>query len=164
MIQCQISKANDQGYPPTLWYSEKNHPVEAGYEAGQHELLYSLKFHFEITCDGNVDKWVKYWQYAVLWRTDILASSVRQELVPERNDMSKLSLSRPWKYMEGGIEIQLHSFITSSLVGGEWSASFPGRFTPSEKTSMGPRAGLDFRGGGKLSQNVWVNILLRTSG
>jgi len=66
----------------------------------------------------------------------MLASSDWQELVQERKDISR----GEWE-----IEIQLHSFITSSLVGGEWSTSCPGRFTPGEKTSVGPSAGLDFR-------------------
>jgi len=29
-----------------------------------------------------------------------------------------------------GVEVQQYAFITSSLYGGEWSASRPGRFTP----------------------------------
>jgi hypothetical protein len=28
-----------------------------------------------------------------------------------------------------GVEMYLHSFLTSALVGGEWSSSLPGRFT-----------------------------------
>jgi len=30
----------------------------------------------------------------------------------------------------GEVEVQLHTFLTSTLVGGEWSASRPGRFAP----------------------------------
>jgi hypothetical protein len=30
----------------------------------------------------------------------------------------------------GGVEVQLYSFSTSALGGGEWSAPRPGRFTP----------------------------------
>lgn len=60
-------------------------------------------------------------------------------------------------YGRGGIEIQLQS-----LVWGEGSTSCPGRFTPGEKTSMDPRAGLDFRE--KLYQNVQLSILFRTAG
>ena len=37
----------------------------------------------------------------------------------------KLSLCTP----QSGVEAQLHSFLTSALDGGEWSASRPGRFT-----------------------------------
>jgi hypothetical protein len=44
-----------------------------------------------------------------------------------------------------------HIFLTSALVGGEWSASSPGRFTPEERASVthwivgwvALRAGLD---------------------
>jgi hypothetical protein len=51
----------------------------------------------------------------------------------------------------GGLDVYIHVFLTSALVGGEWSASHPGRFTAEEKASdahwiggwVGPRAGLD---------------------
>jgi hypothetical protein len=32
-----------------------------------------------------------------------------------------------------GVEVYLHTFLTSALDGGEWSASHPGRFTPRER-------------------------------
>jgi hypothetical protein len=49
-----------------------------------------------------------------------------------------------------GVDVWTHVYLTPTLVGGEWSASLPGRFTPEEKTSgthwiadwVGPRAGL----------------------
>jgi hypothetical protein len=51
----------------------------------------------------------------------------------------------------GGMDVQIHIFLTSALAGGEWSASRPGRFTPRGKAPgthwirgwVGPRAGLD---------------------
>jgi hypothetical protein len=51
----------------------------------------------------------------------------------------------------GEIYVQIHIFLTSALVGREWSASRPCCFTPGEKTPgtqwiggwVGPRAGLD---------------------
>jgi hypothetical protein len=51
----------------------------------------------------------------------------------------------------GGVNVQIHVFFTTALVGGEWSASRPGRFTPGERTPgthwiggwVDPRAGLD---------------------
>jgi hypothetical protein len=30
----------------------------------------------------------------------------------------------------GGVDVHIHIFLTSALVGGEWSASRPCRFTP----------------------------------
>jgi hypothetical protein len=50
-----------------------------------------------------------------------------------------------------GVDIWIHVFYTSALVGGEWSASLPGRFTPGERAPdthwigglVNPRAGLD---------------------
>jgi hypothetical protein len=33
----------------------------------------------------------------------------------------------------GAVDVQIHIFLTSALVGGEWSASRPGRFTTGER-------------------------------
>jgi hypothetical protein len=51
----------------------------------------------------------------------------------------------------GGVNVAIHIFLTSAVVGGEWSASHPGRFTPGERAYgthwiggwLDPRAGLD---------------------
>jgi hypothetical protein len=46
----------------------------------------------------------------------------------------------------GGVDVLIHIFLTSALVGGEWSASRPGRFHPGTHFIGGwvdPRAGLD---------------------
>jgi hypothetical protein len=47
--------------------------------------------------------------------------------------------------------VKIHIFLTSALVGGEWSTSSQGRFNPRERAPgthliggwVGPRAGLD---------------------
>jgi hypothetical protein len=36
----------------------------------------------------------------------------------------------------GGVDVQMHIFLTSALVGGEWSASRPGRFTLGEEVPL----------------------------
>jgi hypothetical protein len=49
------------------------------------------------------------------------------------------------------VEVYIHVFLTSALVGGDWSSSRPGPFTPGERAPgthwiggwVGPRAGLD---------------------
>jgi hypothetical protein len=49
------------------------------------------------------------------------------------------------------VDVQVHIFFTSALVGGYWSASRPGRVTPEERASsthwiggwVGPRVGLE---------------------
>jgi hypothetical protein len=49
------------------------------------------------------------------------------------------------------MDVWIHAFLTSALVGSEWSASRPGRFTPKERAPgthwirgwVGPRTGLD---------------------
>jgi hypothetical protein len=46
----------------------------------------------------------------------------------------------------GGVDVYLHVFLASALIGGEWSASFPGRFTPGTHWIggwVGPKTGLD---------------------
>jgi hypothetical protein len=35
----------------------------------------------------------------------------------------------------GEVDVQIQIFLTSTLVGGEWSASRPGRFTSGERAS-----------------------------
>jgi hypothetical protein len=50
-----------------------------------------------------------------------------------------------------GVDVQIHNVLTSALVGGEWSASRPCRFTPRERAPgihwiggwVDRRAGLD---------------------
>jgi hypothetical protein len=49
----------------------------------------------------------------------------------------------------GEVETQLHTFVTSALEGGEWSASHTGYFTPGGKSYRSP---LDGRLGGPHSQ------------
>jgi hypothetical protein len=56
----------------------------------------------------------------------------------------------------------MHVFLTSALVGGEWSASCPGHFSPRERVpgthwiggQVGPRAGLDDVEKSKFTQDV----------
>jgi hypothetical protein len=51
----------------------------------------------------------------------------------------------------GGVDVQTQVFLTSALLGGEWSASRPGRFAPGERSPdtnwigglVCPRTGLD---------------------
>jgi hypothetical protein len=51
----------------------------------------------------------------------------------------------------GGVDVQIHVFLTSALVGGEWSGTRSGHFTPGERAigthwrggSVGPSTGLD---------------------
>jgi hypothetical protein len=50
----------------------------------------------------------------------------------------------------GGVDVQVHVFLNSELVGGEWSASRPGRFTAGGKS---PRYPLDRRLGGPQNQS-----------
>jgi hypothetical protein len=51
-----------------------------------------------------------------------------------------------------GVDVYIHIFLTSALVGGEWSTSRPGCFTPGERAPgthwiggwVDLRAGLDY--------------------
>jgi hypothetical protein len=58
----------------------------------------------------------------------------------------------------GGVGLQIRIFLTSALVGGDWSGPCPGSFTPGERAPgiywiggwMDPRIGLDDVEEGKL--------------
>jgi hypothetical protein len=51
------------------------------------------------------------------------------------------------------VDVEIHIFFISAIVGGEWSASYPSRFTPGEGAPdnhlrggwLAPRSGLDER-------------------
>jgi hypothetical protein len=63
----------------------------------------------------------------------------------------KLSLSKPRRHTRG-LEVQIHSFLTSELDESEWLASRPSRFTSGIQRIegwVGPRAGLGVLGKGK---------------
>jgi hypothetical protein len=36
----------------------------------------------------------------------------------------------------GGVDVQIHIFLTSALAGGEWSASRTGRYNPGERAPL----------------------------
>jgi hypothetical protein len=48
------------------------------------------------------------------------------------------------------VDVQIHIFLTSALVGGEWSDRLNGRFTPQGKS---PRYPLDSRLGGPQNRS-----------
>jgi hypothetical protein len=51
----------------------------------------------------------------------------------------------------GGVNVQIHVFLASALVGGEWSDTRPGRFTPVEK----PPVSIVYKGGW-APEPVWT--------
>jgi hypothetical protein len=67
--------------------------------------------------------------------------------------------------MYGGMDVEIHVFLTLALVGGEWLASCPGRFITAGKEPrtfwiggwLGPRTGLDTVEIGKVSILLDVN-------
>jgi hypothetical protein len=71
---------------------------------------------------------------------------VKGKIVPVLNEF-KHNAMREY----GGVDVQIHIFLTSALALGEWSTSRPGRFTPGKRSpgihwiggSVDPRAGLD---------------------
>jgi hypothetical protein len=50
-----------------------------------------------------------------------------------------------------GVDVLIHIFLTSALVGGEWSTSRSGRFTPGERAP-----GTHSIGGWGTSESVWT--------
>jgi hypothetical protein len=79
----------------------------------------------------------------------------RQETCKESVKIKKLALCLTIKHYAmkayGGVDVEIHIFLTSALVGGEWSASRTGRFTSGERAPsirwiggwVDPRVGLD---------------------
>jgi hypothetical protein len=70
----------------------------------------------------------------------------------------------------GGVDVQIHVFLTSALIGGEWSTSRPGPFTPGthwvrgwvdlrtglddvEKKKISPLPGLELQPLGRLARS-----------
>jgi hypothetical protein len=70
----------------------------------------------------------------------------------------------------GGVDVQSRIFLTSALVGGEWSASRRDRFTPGDRAHgtnwiggwVSPRAGLDDMEKSKFL--TFLGLELRTLG
>jgi hypothetical protein len=55
--------------------------------------------------------------------------------------------------MYGGVDVLIHIFLTSTLVGGKWSALRPGRFTPGKDPTVpnGYEAGW-------TSESIWMTL------
>jgi hypothetical protein len=66
----------------------------------------------------------------------------------------------------GGVDVYIQIFLTSALVGGEWSASRPGRFTSGEIAPgthwiggwVDPKAGLDNMEKRKFLNLPWIEL------
>jgi hypothetical protein len=58
--------------------------------------------------------------------------------------------------MKAGVEVQLHTFLTSALDGGEWSVSRPGRFIPTER-GPGTHSTGGWGGGGRPVRDAVVS-------
>jgi hypothetical protein len=50
----------------------------------------------------------------------------------------------------GVVDVYIHIFLTSAVVGGEWSASPPGRFTLGDRRLGGPQSRSGRRGEEKI--------------
>jgi hypothetical protein len=48
--------------------------------------------------------------------------------------MEEATANSPCHKSIGSLEVQIRAFLTSTLNGADWSASFPSRFTPEEIT------------------------------
>jgi hypothetical protein len=63
----------------------------------------------------------------------------------------------------GGVDVYVHIFFTSALVGGEWSALSPCSFTPGTHWIggwVGPRADLDYTEKRKFFTILGLELLL----
>ena len=70
----------------------------------------------------------KYYIYAFCLNVEGVDSFPQKTYVNSKVKV-KFSLPTPWRHM-GGVEIQVHSFLTSALDEGEWLTSRPSCFIP----------------------------------
>jgi hypothetical protein len=92
------------------------------------------------------------WLFRTTEPLDVSERSRRITYTRSKRSYSKVKVIKHYamKAYEG-VDVYIHVFLTSALVGGEWLASRPGRFTPGERDPgthwaggwVGPRAGLD---------------------
>jgi hypothetical protein len=108
---------------------------------------YKHKIRFQYTACFQLSGLVFYiiTSWKQILKADVVQYKVKctgkSKVVPEHHAMKTY-----W-----GVEVWHHTFLTSKLDGGEWSASRPGRFSPRERVSgthwigcwVGPRPGLD---------------------
>jgi hypothetical protein len=66
----------------------------------------------------------------------------------------------------GGVAVQIHIFLTSTLVGGEWSASRPGHFIPGVRAPgthwIGGLGGPQSRSGSRGEEKILDSTRTRT--
>jgi hypothetical protein len=118
----------------------------SGHERGNCETNVPLKFSvcMERETLDNCASWCRLF----------IASNRTYAIYPKLNNKLKISRSYWFNY--------IHIFLTSALVGGEWSASRPGRFTPGTHFIGGwvdPRAGLD-----DMEKYVYIHSPIRLHG
>jgi hypothetical protein len=83
---------------------------------------------------GMTAGWISWLTHS--WREKRRVSKYVSYVVPVLNEaplnedvfITQLSVT-PWR-CDWGVTVQLHTFLILALNGGEWSASWPGRFTP----------------------------------
>jgi hypothetical protein len=113
--------------------------------------LHPPQIPHNMTSDGTQaatvgGRWLTAWARAQSWHISD-ALSVGMLEVKVRLSLFKHHAMKAY----GGVNVQIHIFLTSALAGGEWSASRPGRFTPGQKAPgthwirgwVDPRASLD---------------------
>jgi hypothetical protein len=61
------------------------------------------------------------------------------------------------------VDVYIHSFFTSALAGGEWSASLPGRFTPGAPCAHWIGGWMDTRAGVDDVEKILVSTGTRTT-
>jgi len=80
----------------------------------------------------------------------VFISAIRMHHIPEKRKERKIKSGKvvlvlltgttPLRHI-GGVEVQLHAFLTAALAGGEWPVSILGCFTPRERSSGTHRIG-----------------------
>jgi hypothetical protein len=125
----------------TVWRTS----IETGIIIMPLDVFHLCAFLFPISshdllnfCSGNsiatlnVTVWNFVWQFILKHHAIFVNSHLYKCKKGKVFPMLQLS-GTPWR-RNGGVEIQLHAFLTAALDRDEWSASRAGRFTPGERS------------------------------
>jgi hypothetical protein len=88
-------------------------------------VIYAVLYYF--------DMWL--WITLILFSLYICILGISRQTNCSRNSSRANSKTRSYHAMNtyGGVDVYIHILLTSALVGGEWSASRPGCFTPEQR-------------------------------
>jgi hypothetical protein len=102
-------------------------------------LCRKIKHNIKIPCGRDVCNFQNRSPKVTIERSALVLRILKvpgSNLDPVKLKVSPCLIKRHAMKTYWGAKVQFHSFLTSALDGGEWSASHPGRFTCGERASI----------------------------